>query len=470
MDTAGVAIAMTVFALLVLGLAPRRLQRGQGSRALTRGAGTLDRRRLPRRLARHAVGAAVPVILCAALPAPAQIGQTAHPFPDSTNGISIFTDELPGTMTPAQWQFAATHYVGTQKQVTDWTRQMRTLNPRFIVLHYQLALGAGTALVVVGNRWTNDFDSVTNQEGWFLHTDQGSRVRQAWHKWNVMDIRSADGVPLTGWPDYWVATALDRLRLNENDGVFADSYTQDILFGQVDPPHPWFNDVSACLQNWVPNLDAYGASCANALHNTPENFYYLPNLGGLTTTWDTTNYGVGDGGMVEGFAFPSSGNYYLPDDWQLQMNRILSLQRSNRIVIGQSYINDAALDDRWFVVGSYLLTKGPRSYVNMFNSSTLSWYPEYKIDLGPYVAGPAANVSAYWVPSWGVYRRDYANGMVLVNPGATSAPISVGKRWRLVRVSGGGPVGPDGSEPGSLTTRRVTSVTVPAHGACVLLK
>ncbi|HEX8203726.1 MAG TPA: putative glycoside hydrolase [Isosphaeraceae bacterium] len=420
---------------------------------------------------RRVAGAAGLMILSLCRPAPAQIGQAARPFPDTSNGISVFTDQLPGNMTPAQWQFAATHYVGTQKQNTDWTRQMRTLNPRFIVLHYQLAVGAGPSLFVVGNQWTNDFNTVTNQEGWFLHTDQGSRVRQPWTDWYVMDIRSANGVPLTGWPNYWVSTALDRLRLNENDGVFADSYTVDILIGQVNPPHPWFNDVSACLRNWIPNLDAYGASCARALHDAPENFYYLPNLGALVTTWDSTNYGVGDGGMVEGFALSNSGNYYQTGDWQLQMNRILGLARANKIIIAQSYINDGALYDRWFAVCSYLLTKGPRSYINMFGGSTLSWYPEYKLNLGAYAAGPAANVSAYWVPSWGVYRRDYANGMVLVNPGTSAVSVSLGKqRWNLVRASGGGPVGGDGVEPGSLTNQRVTSVTIPAHSGCVLLK
>jgi hypothetical protein len=393
----------------------------------------------------------------------------ARPFPDTRSGVYVFTDQLPSNPTAGQWSFIASHYVGTQKERVSWTRYIRTLNPAFIVLHYQLALGAGPADFVVGDTWTNDFSYVTTQEPWFLHDGAGSRILQTYWNWNVMNIVFNNGVPASGWPDYWNTTAVDRLRLNENDGVFADSYTQDILFGQVSPPYIWFNDVNSCLTNWIPNLNQYGAYCASYLHSRAENFYYLPNLGGLVNSWDTTNYSVGDGGMCEGFALSGPGSYYALGDWQLQMNRILTLQNQGKIVIGQSYISDSSINDRWFVLGSYLLTKGHKSFVNMFQSSTLSWYPEYKVNLGDYTAEPAANVSSYWNASWGVYRRDYANGFVLVNPGSGNVMVRLGGSKRLVNVSGGGPVGTAGTEPGTLTTSNMTKVTVPAHSARVLL-
>ncbi len=407
------------------------------------------------------------------VPGSAQIGSAAHPFPDTRSRIAIFTDQLPSekALTDAQWIFIATHYVGTQKEFASWTQHIHKLNPRFITLHYQLADGAGTADFVVGNKWTNDFNLVAMHEDWFLQDDAGKRLSQNDYHWKVMNILFRNGAPVSGWPDYWTMTAVQRMRDNQNDGVFADSATIDILMGQVTPPHPWFTDVTACKENWIPALDRYGTYCYNALHSQPEKFYYLPNLGGLVTTWDTTDYGFGDGGMNEGFALSHSGEYYAPDDWQLQMNRLLALNRAGKILICQSYIQDKALDDRWFVVGSYLLIKGHKTYLNMFASTTLSWYPEYRLALGPYVDEPEANVSAYWQADWGVYRRNYAHGFVLVNPSAAPVQVSnLGGTYRLVTARGGGPVPATGEQPGSLSTTPVASVTIPAHSARVLLK
>jgi hypothetical protein len=409
------------------------------------------------------------ILTTAAGPARAQIGRNARPFPDSSGQVLVFTDELPGSMTNAQLQFAATHYVGTQKELLSWTQAIRQINPNFIVLHYQLALGAGTAQFIDGNTWTNDFSTVTQHNDWFL-LDSGSRIQQTTWNWHVMNIVFNNGAPVSGWPNYWTSTAIQRLRDNQNDGVFADSYTQDILFGQVNPAYSWFNDVNTCLNNWIPNLNQYGAYCYSALLGQPEQFYYLPNLGALITGWDTTNYAVGDGGMNEGFAIPGPSSYYYEGDWQLQMGRILDLTSQDKIVIGQSYISSSNHNQRWLVVGSHLLTKGHHTYLNMFQNSSLEWYPEYTVDLGAYDAEPVADLSSYWNATWKVYQRGFANGIVLVNPGTTAVKVAnLGQTYKLVNSVGGGAVGAAGKQPGSLTTTAVTSVTIPAHSARVLL-
>lgn len=375
-------------------------------------------------------------------------------------------------MTDAQWRFAASHYAGCQKMTRSWTRRVRRLNPGFLVLHYQLAVGAGPAPFVVGDRWTNDFSSVTSHEDWFLHDVAGHRLFQPAWNWYLMDIRFDGDRPRTGFPAYWLRAALERMRANEDDGCFADSYTQDILMNQLRPPFAWFSDAEANQREWLPHLNRYGAYCAAGFHRQPERFYFLPNLGGLVTTWDrTTDLLVGDGGMNEGFCTPSPGQYYSPDDWKLQMSRILSLTAAGKIALCQTGTDRQNTDQRWFVVGSYLLTKGRRSYLNMFQKSTLEWYPEYTLDLGAYEAEPKPDLSQYWVPDWKLYRRRFARGMVLVNPSETSVTVpSLGRAYRLVAASGGGPVPADGREPGSLLTIGLMSVTVPPHSARVLLK
>jgi len=225
------------------------------------------------------------------------------------------------------------------------------------MLHYQLAVGTGPAAFVEGEEWTNDFQQVTQNESWFMHNDREHRLHQEKWDWYLMDIRFAGGRPRTGFPAYWVRSALRRMRANENDGCFADSYTQDILLHQLDPSFRLFTDAETNKRSWLPHLNAYGAWCAAAFHRQPERFYYLPNLGGLVTTWDTvTDLAVGDGGMNEGFAAPEPGKHYSDDDWKLQMSRVLGLAARRKIVICQTSVDPDRHDHRWFVVGSYLLT------------------------------------------------------------------------------------------------------------------
>lgn len=389
-------------------------------------------------------------------------------FPDTRARILVFSDQLPSSMTDAQARFAAVHYVGSQKMTRTWTRRLRALNPNFLMLHYQLAVGAGPAAFLDGDRWVNDFAQVSRHEDWFLHDEASHRLHQTDWSWDVMNIRAAPN----GFAAYWLKTALQRMRDGEDDGCFADSYTQDILIGQTKPAIPLFTDPALNKRDWLPALNRYGAFCARAFHAQPERFVFLPNLGGMVTTWDTvTDLLVGDGGMNEGFCASGPGNFYSPDDWRLQMSRVLRLAAARKIVLCQTGIDAADSNGRWFVVGSYLLTKGPHSYLNMFQKSTLEWYPEYSLDLGAYAAEPQPDAAAYWNPAWRLFRRDYARGMVLVNPSPDPVQVSeLGATYRLATAAGGGLVGPDGKTPGALAVVPVASITIPAHSARVLLK
>ncbi len=344
------------------------------------------------------------------------------------------------------------------------------------MLHYQLAVGTGPAAFVVGDAWTNDFSRVTTHDDWFLHDDAGRRLLQPDWNWYVMDIRFRDGAngkatPVTGFPAYWLRTALERMRTNEDDGCFADSYTQDILMGQTRPPFSWFSGAEANWTHWLPHLNRYGAFCANGFHAQPERFYFLPNLGGLITTWDRyTNYGVGDGGMNEGFCASGPGRYYSDADWKLQMTRLLSLAARKKILLCQTETDPAQIEHRGFLLGSYLLIKGSRTYLNGIHKSTLEWYPEYRAPMGPPREDVKPDVSAYWAADWGVYRREYTRGIVLVNPAATAVSIpDLGREYHRMIMEGGGAVGEDGREPGRLTSTPTRAVEIPAHGARVLL-
>jgi hypothetical protein len=59
---------------------------------------------------------------------------SASRFPDTTATLAILSDQLPN-LNAQQAQFAATHYVGSQKLLLGATRALRAINPNFVVLH-----------------------------------------------------------------------------------------------------------------------------------------------------------------------------------------------------------------------------------------------------------------------------------------------------------------------------------------------
>ena len=418
------------------------------------------------RWARGGLPAMVLLGLALASPSPA-----ARPWPDTSRRIVPFADQLPNSLNATQRWFAATHFAGTQKMLQSEIQALRVYNTNFLCLHYQLGVGAGTPAFVIGDEWGSDWTFVNAQTNWFLLTTNGQRVHQTQWDWDIMDIRYTNGAAVSGFPAYWISTCLDRIRAAEDDGVFADSFTPDAYgFGQSTPPHPWLEDVDLCLANWVPSLEQFGYEARDALAGT-NGFVFLPNLGALVTSWLDLDYGLGHGGMIEGFAFWGSDSYLDPADWELQMDRALTLVRSNKIVICQSYPAAGSARERMFATASYLLVKGSATYLNLLSgdSVALEFYPEYDLDLGGAGGAFPAGIDALWNASWGVFRRDYSNGIVVVNPTDAAVVIpNLGATWWRAVATGGGAVNAAGSHGGTLSAVAATNLTLAAYSGAVL--
>ncbi|MCX6355015.1 MAG: putative glycoside hydrolase [Candidatus Aureabacteria bacterium] len=387
-------------------------------------------------------------------------------FPGTRDGIRLFSDQLQGDMSAQQYSFAANAYAGCQKMLLDDVRNLRSYNQNFIVLHYQLGCSNGPEPFIDGNEWNSDWSAVTAHEDWFMHQGGSRLLMPAWN-WYLMDIGNIN------YRAYWVNSCIQRMRDTECDGVFADSFTLDGYFGQLTPDHPWFTDTDQCLAHWVPALGSYAHYLHAALN--AEKFYFLPNLGGLVTGWDTTDYAsLSDGGMVEGFGAWGNDSYFEIPDWQLQMNRILALAGTDRIIICQSYTSDSNLRERMFLTGCYLLVKGDHTYFNMIGSEhgeELIYYPEYEIAVGSYDGTIPVLINDLYDERAGCYRRNYSNGIVLVNPGNTEIIVTdLGAAYNLASATGGGSVDENGGYDGALAYQAVTGVTLPPHGAAILLR
>ncbi len=398
---------------------------------------------------------------------------TARPWPDSSTGIVVFADQIPGTLNAVQREFAATHLAGTQKMLRDEIRALRVYNTNFLCLHYQLGVAQGPELFVIENAWSSDWAYVNTQSNWFMHNAASQRVYHTTWNWYLMDATYTNGVARTGWPNYWITTCLARIRSAEDDAVFADSLTQDAYaFGYCNPTHEWIESINLCRSNWIPALHAFSSNVVSAFDADGAGFLFLPNLGGMITSWDTTDFGLGHGGMIEGFCYWASGNYFDPDDWRLQMERTLALVRSNKTVIAQTYPDTSDYSGRMFATASYLLIKGSRTYLCMLTSGevNIEYYPEYTISLGLAASNAPPALTNLWYAPWQVYRRNYERGLVLVNPG--DSPVSVpdlGTNYLRVSASGGGLVDAAGSYGGALSYTPVTGLVLAAYSGVVLM-
>ena len=413
-------------------------------------------------------GFVLAAVLAAAFPGLASAGP--RPWPDSSDRIRVFSDQLQESMSEAQRLFAATNLAGTQKMRSSELAAIRAYNTNFLCLHYQLAVGCGSHLFIDGDEWTSDWSAVNSRESWFLHNPSAQRVHQTAWDWDVMDITYSGTTPNTAFPEYWITTCLARVTSTGSDGVFADSFTIDAYFDQCNPTISWFTDIAQCEAHWIPSLQQFARAITNRFAADGRGYLFLPNLGGLITGWDPTDYAVGHGGMIECFALWGADSYFDTADWQLQLDRALALVRSNKIVLCQSYTDTANYRDRMFAAASHLLIRGSRTYFCLVTAGGLEFYPEYTLPLGAATAPPASGIAALWHAPWNVYRRDFANGFVLVNPGDSAVNIaSLGGTFFLATAAGGGEVNDAGQHGGTLSYAPVSSLALPAHSGAALL-
>jgi hypothetical protein len=390
-------------------------------------------------------------------------------YPDTNAVIALLVDQLP-SMNMAQMQFATSHYVGTEKQLLSVTQQLRALNKDFLVLHYHLCLwqsGPMTPFICNGTSWCNDYPTVTTNESWFWHNTSNQRVIDP-------DMALLMNITVPAFQQYWEQSLETQVGDGQYDGIMFDSASPSLLQGWVggsganqdprlagtaakDTSFPELGNTTwiDAWQTWISKLSADLAAKGIPL---------IPNDGNFITSWDNTDYTVTSGVFSEGFASTNEA----PSDWMASTNELLKLASLDRIMILQNYLSTPSdVATRMYYLGNYLLVKGHHTYLDYFASGPLEWYPEWSVDLGAPTTAATTDVSTLLTGNGGVYRRDFANGSVLVNP--SSSPVTVTITGNQVVPMGGGAVDSTGATPGSLSMNAVTTVTVGATTAEIVL-
>jgi hypothetical protein len=417
-------------------------------------------------------------------------------FPPTADGIHIFEDQLPDNLLSAMTQFVATHIDGTQKELLSQTDQFRAINPNFTVLHYQLGTGNSPYDYIINNQWSSDWSFVNGQENWFAHQTYAGEPQSAANLtsgrvgnssgWDQADIANS------AWQQYTLNQVLQNIAATGSNGWFADSFTFGLGGAGYDgtiptryqgtnaaKPADWPGgiDWTDQLANWAQTVEAAFAKY-NAANGT--DYQFIPNLDARITSWEPDWYdntsGVPflDGAFLEGFG-ETTDTY----DWTLAMNQGLNFTDNGKIVIMQPYPSAAPTTAAGqqqvnFLLGTYLLLKGNETYLNIDYGGGVQYYPQYEVNLGPAVTPLQSSVSGYF---WNnVYRRDFQNGFVLVNPGSTTYTLNLGNTYRLAQGSGGGTMTDTDLDAngnyigGSLSYQNMSSVTLTGGSAAIFLK
>ncbi len=394
-------------------------------------------------------------------------GSTASKWPDTTATIAVLADQLPDGMTSGQQSFAATHFVGSQKLTLDISGPLRAINPQFLVLHYHLSIwqsAPAVDFILDGTTWGNDYPTVTTHESWFWHDEQSQRIASTADGKLLMNLTDP------GFAAYWESSLEQQVAAGQYDAIFFDSASPALLQGEVGGQDPRLAGTGArdtAIAEWggetyIQGWEAWIKPLNDDL--AAKGIPLIPNTGPFVTGWDDTDYSLTAGIFSEGYASTS----FAPTDWEASTDALLSLAALGKIMILQNYLSDAGdTATRLYYLANYLLVKAGRTYLDYFAAGPLEWYPEWALDLGAPVT-TATTVAD--LLQGGVYRRDFAKGSALVNPSSSPVTVTLGATMQEVVPQGGGAIDAAGDTPGSITMTPVTSVTVPAAGAVILLQ
>lgn len=276
-----------------------------------------------------------------------------------------------------------------------------------------------------------------NHPDWFLLDASGNRIVFQYYPgvdFYVMDWGNQE------WRAYWTSRSIERARALGFDGVYADDlYTRK--YGQLDRSLQRYAD-NASLQSAVRGFlhYAYGQMSASSprlllVGNVVDHLWYS----NLWADWLTVSDGLMDEQFVHS-GLNAATNLKTVDGWWLnQLAEIETSERMGKISFFVSHASSTDTKSMRYAFGTYMLAAGSRAlyYHEVGSQAVYSnpvWDDLWSLDLG----SPSGT---YVARSDGLYTREFAKGLVVVNPSATAT--------RTLQLSGY--VSEDGSPVSSLS-------------------
>jgi hypothetical protein len=292
---------------------------------------------------------------------------------------------------------------------------VKALNPNIKLFPYtnlmEFEPGVGSSGSAYSPMW-----SVVNENNWFLRT--------AWPSGSITD---ADGNPQQGinqtnnayltWRAGW--TAANEITSNW-DGVYLDNVFWQPRVSADYSQSGSSQSPSAAGQTWRNGYAAYVKLLKAAL---PAGSLVIGN----TADWGNgpipgynqmLNGGVMESLIGQSYSYETAG-------WATMMNAYKIIMNATISPGYQIFHQDGSTTDYQgmrYGLASCLLDNAYYYHSNNGADDTIPLYDEFSFNLGAPSAGPAGSATATYsnggltVWSQGVWRRDFANGIALVNP------------------------------------------------------
>lgn len=320
--------------------------------------------------------------------------------------------------------------------------------------------------------WTHfnqfDWDHINSHENMFCHSDSvdqsvNTRILTAWNSW-LMDgndmVEPSEPDALTHWVNYYAITSAGQVYENGFDGLFIDSaghrLGENAVFGIM--PYNYSDDT------WRDGRYAALDYIKSQLLDKTVIFNGLHSENGADSSLTLT-----DGGMWEDFVYDiNDGHYKGIGKWMSAIDCMQNNKEDSRLIL---VVKKPGLEHdiqaRLFSIASYLLVKNSNvglALQDFSYESMIQYYPEYDISLG-------SALSEYAVNNDTVFTREYEEGMVILNPTAsTIKTYNLEKEYFRVIPVGGGPIDASGTYTGTLTYEKVDGqIEIPAVSAVILV-
>ncbi|MGZ8578577.1 MAG: putative glycoside hydrolase [Actinomycetota bacterium] len=266
------------------------------------------------------------------------------------------------------------------------------------------------------------------------------------HRWLIRRIRTTFGRGFQGYNAIWLDTT--SCVQYSNSDPFGNQ-----VFGWNDPAHAKLTP------------GAWGRAQRQKLRALdrafPHHKLLANNLGNTNTCTEQILRSSVDGGAFEHWMKWGTGGVAF--DWSSDMRQLIQVMRHNwpamLWVRWDQHASASPAQYRRFSYGSMLLAQRPRARRVMYGGP---WGLQRPDDLYFWNWGrpreTRRTIGALRVPGTPLYRRDFAHGVVVVNPGSSAVTLRLGRTfYDALHMSGGRPTA-------------VRSVTIPGHDAAFLLR
>ncbi len=248
------------------------------------------------------------------------------------------------------------------------------------------------------------------QYDWFLKDSSGNRIQYSGYPGQyLMDIANSY------YQAACIAHAMDLVRNMGADGIAWDNVIANLSWVESAsvPEYPTQSSWVAAEYNWATAVGPIAHS--NGL-------LQLPNVSGgrwdsnfPTFRQDIITKGEMDGTMEQSWVDGGLGTAQQNPYWAGKLADAAWAETNHKYyVANNAEVTDSESEDRYGLASLLMVANGYASYSTSWNScftTCESWWPEY--DTAKQLGSPTG---AYSHRANGAYERDFANGVVLVNP------------------------------------------------------